>query len=68
MNNTSRKMDIFFEKSNARIKKPKHLKINIFIIYSPRTIKIELATNMRIDTELVIFLPKNSKGFATYIF
>ena len=41
---------------------------NIFIIYCPRAIKIEPATSMKIDTEMVVFFPQNSKWFITSIF
>ena len=59
---------IIFEKDNFSLKNTKHLKKNVFIIYSPRAIKIEPATHMKIDTELTVFLPQNSKGFLTSIF
>ena len=59
---------IIFEKSSSSFKKPKHLKNNVFIVYCPRTVKIEPATSMKIDTEMAVFLPKNSKGFVTSIF
>ena len=39
--------------------------INVFIIYSPKHIKVELASYRRIDTEVVVFLPPNSNGFIT---
>ena len=39
--------------------------INVFITYSPRHIKVELASYRRIDTEVVAFLPPNSSGFIT---
>ena len=59
---------IIFEKDNFSLKNTKHLKKNVFIIYSPRARKIEPATHMKIDTELTVFLPQNSKGFLTLIF
>ena len=43
------------------------MKKYIFIIYSPRTVKTDLATNIQIDTELVLFLPQKSKEFITSI-
>ena len=43
------------------------MKKYIFIIYSPRTVKTGLATNIQIDTELVLFLPQKSKEFITSI-
>ena len=61
-------MEIILKRSQANVKKPKHLKENVFILYSPRTVKIEPATNKRIDTEIIVSLPKNSKEFVTSIF
>ena len=52
-------MEIFFKKSSGRIKELKHIKRNVFIIYSPRTVKIEPALSIKIDTELVLLLPRN---------
>ena len=62
-------MEIILKRSQANVKKPNHLKKkNVFILYSPRTVKIEPATSKRIDTEIIVSLPKNSKGFVTSIF
>ena len=61
-------MEIIFKKSNTTIKHSKHLERDISIIYSPRTVKIEPATCIKVDTELVILLLRNSKGFITSIF
>ena len=61
-------MEIFFKRSQEKIKKPKHLKNNVFVIYSPRAVKIEPATSTKIDTEIIVSLPKKSKGFITSIF
>ena len=41
------------------------MKKDVFIIYSPRHIKIEPASFRRIDTEILVFLPNNSIGFIT---
>ena len=59
---------IIFEKSNSSFKKPKHLKKNIFIIYCLRVAKIEPATSIKIDTEIVAFLSQNSQEYVTPIF
>ena len=61
-------MEIILKRSQANAKKPKYLKKNVIILYSPRTVKIEPATSKRIDTETIVSLPKNSKGFVTSIF
>ena len=55
-------MKVILEKTSRTIKNPKHLKGNIFIVYSPRVVNIESATHVKIDTE------KNSKGFITLLF
>ena len=60
-------MEIIFRQSQAKIKKPKHWRKNVFIIYSPRVVKIEPATGTKIDTDIIVLLPKNSKGFITSI-
>ena len=61
-------MEIILKRAQANVKKPRHLQKNVFILYSPRTVKIEPATCKRIDTEIIVFLPKNSKGFVTSVF
>ena len=50
------------KKNSSAIKNPKHMKRNVFIIYSPRHIKIEPASFKRIDTEIDVFLFENSRG------
>ena len=61
-------MKIIFKNSSWRVKELKHLKKNIFIIYLFRTVKIETAASIKIDTELILLLPQISKGFITSIF
>ena len=61
-------MEIIILKNLLQASRSKHLKKNIFIVYCPRSVRIELATSMKIDTEMTIFLPKNSKGFVRSIF
>ena len=56
---------IIFEKSSSSFKKPKHLKKFVFLYIS---FKNEPPTSMEIDTEMIAFLPRNSKGFVTSIF
>ena len=56
---------ITFEKDNERVKNPRHLQRNIFILYSSHQFKIEPDTCRKIDTEVTAFLPTNSKGFLT---
>ena len=61
-------MEIILKRSQANVKKPRHLQKNVFILYSPRTVKIEPATWKRIDTKVIILLPKNSKRFVISVF
>ena len=56
-------MEVFFERDNQRVKKPKHLQKNIFIIYSPRTVTIETASCTKIDTNIILKLQKQAKAF-----
>ena len=55
------KIEIIFRRSQLKTEKTKHVKKKIFILYSPRAVKIEPATSTKIDTEIMISLPKNSK-------
>ena len=61
-------MEIIFQKNKSIYQKSRTFEKKIFIVYSPRTVRIEPAICSRIGTELVLFLPKNSKGFITSIF
>ena len=49
---------IIFEKDNKSVKYPKHLHRNGFLVYSPRKINIEPATNKKIDTEIFVIFTK----------
>ena len=59
---------VIFKKTICRIKNLRHMKRNVFLIYSSRQIKVELASFRRLDTEIVVFLPENSNGFITSTF
>ena len=56
-------MGIIFRRDNLRVKKPEHLKKNIFIIYSPRTVTVESATCNIINTNITLIFPKKAKAF-----
>ena len=58
---------IIFSRENSTQKNPKHLQKNVFVTYSPKTVKIEPASSIKIETELTVFLPQNSKEFLTAI-
>ena len=61
-------MEVIFKKSQASVKEPRHLQKYVFILYSPQKVKIEAVTSKSIDTEIILILPKNSKGFVTSVF
>ena len=48
-----------------RVKKTEHLKKNIFIIDSPRTVTVEAATCNKIDTNITLIFPKKARVFIT---
>ena len=54
--------------SNRGVRNPKHLRKNIFIIYSSKKVKIEPSTCLNIDTEIILSLPEKSNGFVASIF
>ena len=56
-------MEVIFERDNQRVKKPMHLQKNIFIIYSPRSVTVETASSTKIDTNIILKLPKKAKAF-----
>ena len=58
-------MEIIFKRTHAKIKKPRYPGRNVFLLHSPRTVNIEPAATVRIDTEIIILLPNNSWGFVT---
>lgn len=61
-------MKIIFKMSNRGVRNPKHLRKNIFIIYSSKKVKIEPSTCLNIDTEIILSLPEKSNGFVVSIF
>ena len=59
-------MQQFYLKKTHQQLKIQNMKRNVFIIYSPRHIKIEPASFRRVDTEIFgFFLPQKSRGFIT---
>ena len=58
-------MEIIFEIDGPGVKKPYHLKNNVFLIYLPRTITIDTASSIKIDTNIILYLPKRAKAFIT---
>ena len=58
-------MEIIFKRTHNKVKKPQHINRNVFALYAPRTINIEPATSYKIDTEIIVLLSDNSKGYVT---
>ena len=58
-------MEIIFEIDGPGVKKPYHLKNNVFLIYLPRAITIDTASSIKIDTNIILYLPKKAKAFIT---
>ena len=56
---------IIFKRDSSNIKKPYHLKNNVFLLYAPRNVKIEPAEFRRIDSGILTFIPNNSRDFIT---
>ena len=53
------------KKDSKNLKKPFHLKRNVFMLYASRNIAIEPTEFKRIDSGIVTFTPKNGRGFVT---
>ena len=58
-------METVFKIDGPGIKKPLHLKNNVFISYSPRILTTETASCIKIDTNIILHLPKKAKAFIT---
>lgn len=56
---------IILKRDNADVKKHLHLKSNVFLLYAPRKIKIEPMDFQRINSGILVFIPKNANGFVT---
>ena len=57
---------IIFKRDGSNMKKPYHLKDNVFLIYALRNIKVEPTEFGRIDSGIFAFIPKNSSSFITF--
>ena len=58
-------MEIIFKRAYSRAKKLHHIDKNIFALYAPRGVNIEPATSYKIDTEIIVLLPNNSRRLVT---
>ena len=54
---------IILKRDNTNFKKPFHLKNNIFLIYSPKNIKVKPGEFQRIDSGILSFLPTSTFVF-----
>ena len=58
-------MKVVLKLDQVGLKKPHHLKNNVFVIYSPKTVIIEPADSKKIDTKIISHLPKEARAFVT---
>ena len=56
---------IILKKDSKTLKKPFHLKRNVFMLYAPINIKIEPTELQRIDSGVLALIPKGERGFVT---
>ena len=56
---------IILKRESGNLKKPFHLKNNVFLLYAPRNIKLEPTEFQRIDSGILAFIPENTRGFVT---
>ena len=57
--------ELIFKRDTENIKRPLYLKNGVFLIYAPR--KITAEPNI-VDSNIVVNLPKDHKGFFSSIF
>ena len=57
-------MVVIFKRDHPNVKKPKHLRKNVFILYLSRAVTVEQATCSKIDTNIGLNW-YNSNGFVT---
>ena len=56
---------IILKGESANLKKPFHLKNNVFLLYAPRNTKLEPTEFQRIDSGILAFIPENTRDFVT---
>ena len=56
---------IILKRDSTNLKKPYHLKNNVFLLYAPRNIKVKPTEFQRIDSGILGFIPENTRGFVT---
>ena len=58
-------MKVVLKLDQVGLKKPHHLKNNVFVIYSPKTVIIEPADSKKENTKIISHLPKEARAFVT---
>ena len=56
-------MTAVLQLDRSSIKKPRQLKNNVFLIYSPKPVVVEPADSIKIDTNIILNLPKKTKAY-----
>ena len=56
-------MKAILKSDQFNLKKPQHLKNNVYIIYSPKTVIVETANSINVDTNIILKLPQKAKAF-----
>ena len=56
---------IILKRDSANVKKPFHVKNNIFLLYAPRNINTEPMKCIKIDSGILALIPENVRGFLT---
>lgn len=57
-------MDIFFELDGLGVKKPCHLRKNVFVIFSPKAVTIDPANSIKLNT-VILHLPEKAEAYVT---
>ena len=58
-------MKVVLKSDQVNLKKPHDLRNNAYVIYSSKAVIIEPADSRKIDTNIVLNLPKEEKAFVT---
>ena len=56
---------IILKRDSANVKKPFHVKNNIFLLYAPRNVNTEPMICIKIDSGILALIPENVRGFLT---
>ena len=62
------KPELIFKRDSKNVKRPLYLKNVVFLIYAPGKITIEPMQFKQNDSNIVVNLPKDRKGYFTSIF